>query len=281
MRTNNYFGLSVILIFAAASHLSWGQAEINIVSPSSTEIAEGNITLGGGGAFRSHFRYPAADFLSLPESHQTISGFAWRPDEGNELFTPVTGPGRVILSTIPIGQPLSLTYEDNLQYDDATLVFDGTLTWQAEEATGPGPRDWNYVVEFNRGFNYDPNMGDLLMEWNPRENWSEVDTWNIDGHVEFGQVINDVTGVVGGPTDTMAALPIPALAPTQFTFISSPPGIKDNPGLRGKLPPGLRDGLPWQSRHSRIPPVPEPASATLLLLGCWIGCLVRRYARPS
>ena len=290
MKTQNHVATSIMigLTFVAFSQLSWGQSEIKIVSPSITENAEGNLPLGGGGSFRTHFRYPAADFLSLSESHQTISGLAWRPDEDNMLFTPVSGPARILLSTIPTDQPLSLTYEDNLTFGDATEVFDGTLTWPTDDM-GPGPRDWQFMVEFNRGtFNYDPSQGDLLMEWNPTEDWNEVDTWLIDGQMlENGQVLNNVTAVVNPDPfaeEALFAVPVPALPATQFTFIPLPPGIidnpgLDNPGLGGRLPPGLRNGLPPQSHHSK--PIPEPASIVLLLFGCSITSFLRRGSLAS
>lgn len=52
-----------------------------------------------------------------------------------------------------------------------------------------------------------------------------------------------------------------------------PPGIVDNPGLDGRIPPGLRDGLPPQSHHHAVP---EPTSAALALLGCSICLWLRR-----
>lgn len=52
-----------------------------------------------------------------------------------------------------------------------------------------------------------------------------------------------------------------------------PPGIVDNPGLDGRIPPGLSNGLPPESHHHAVP---EPTSAALLLLGCGIGFWVRR-----
>ena len=51
------------------------------------------------------------------------------------------------------------------------------------------------------------------------------------------------------------------------------PGI-DNSGLDGQLPSGLRDGLPLTSRHHAVP---EPASATLILLGCSICLFTKRH----
>jgi hypothetical protein len=63
-------------------------------------------------------------------------------------------------------------------------------------------------------------------------------------------------------------------------YIVLPPGIGNNPGLDGRIPPGLRDGLPLQSRHS----IPEPTTAVLLLSACGIGCLVwgrRRLTRHA
>jgi hypothetical protein len=58
-------------------------------------------------------------------------------------------------------------------------------------------------------------------------------------------------------------------------YSSLPPGILGNPGLNGRIPPGLQDGRPSRSRMS----VPEPTSAVLTLLGCSICCLVRRRCR--
>jgi hypothetical protein len=204
------------------------------------------------------------------------------------ISAPGSGPVRVLLSTIPTDQPLSLNYADNLAFGAATEVFNGTLTWVTDDM-GPGPRDWDFVVEFNRGvFNYDPSQGDLLMEWNPLEDWDEVDTWLIDGQtLASGEVLNDITGVVNPDPlaeEALFPIPVPALGATKFTFISLPPGIidnpgLDNPGLGGKLPPGLRDGLPPESRHASS--IPEPASVTLLLIGCSIGFLLRRYWAAS
>ena len=55
-----------------------------------------------------------------------------------------------------------------------------------------------------------------------------------------------------------------------------PPGILDNPGLNGRIPPGLKNGLPSASHHS----VPEPSSV-LLLLGCSIGLVTWQRRRPN
>ena len=55
--------------------------------------------------------------------------------------------------------------------------------------------------------------------------------------------------------------------------IEGNPGLVDNPGLGGKLPPGLRGGLPSQSHHSAVP---EPTSALLLLIGSFVFLVKRR-----
>jgi hypothetical protein len=54
-----------------------------------------------------------------------------------------------------------------------------------------------------------------------------------------------------------------------------PPGIIDNPGLDGRIPPGLSNGLPTKARHA----VPEPTAAALLLLGISIWPVLRSPPR--
>ena len=61
-----------------------------------------------------------------------------------------------------------------------------------------------------------------------------------------------------------------------FRAASLPPGIVGNPGLDGRIPPGLKGGLPATS-HA----VPEPTSAALSLLGCCILCLARHRRHPK
>lgn len=148
------------------------------------------------------------------------------------------------------------------------------------------PRNFDFVVPFDPPFTYDPSRGNLLVDFLAPENWDVLGQPQIDAHINFtpGGPIT-LIGSFDTTADTTALdLAAPALWSTQFTFISLPPGLidnpgLDNPGLDGRLPPGQRDGLPRQSRHAR--PVPEPASVTLFLLGCCIGCLARRYSLRS
>ena len=54
-----------------------------------------------------------------------------------------------------------------------------------------------------------------------------------------------------------------------------PPGIVDNPGLGGLLPPGLANGLPSQSTHA----IPEPSGLHVLLCGICLLTQCRPWRR--
>jgi len=60
---------------------------------------------------------------------------------------------------------LSSRFDDNLG-PDTTLVFTGDVVWTTDgDDAADGPREFDYVVPFQRLFLYDPSKGNLLVEW--------------------------------------------------------------------------------------------------------------------
>ncbi len=208
----------IAAVFLALSQVTWGQNEFNIVSPSDLGGVEANSSVNGGAAGRVHFLYPAVDFLSLPESHRIITGLSWRPDQSNSFTDPVSGPARFLLSTTA-ADGLSTTFANNIG-DDETLVFDGTVTWQTD-TSGPGPRDFDFVVQFDEPFSYDPSQGrNLLLEFVPTADWDNVGNWQIDAQINNS---GNITSVAGGPSASVAtAVRRDSYWPTQFTFVPEP-----------------------------------------------------------
>ena len=196
-----------------------GQAigqEIQIVSPSETADVEGDESVPGAGtAVRVQFFYPAADFMTLPSSHRTITSLAFRPDESNAFADPVSGPLSIRLSTTDANE-LSETFAANIG-DDETVVFDRIITWQTEDF-GPGPRDFDYIIPFDTPFSYDPTQGrNLVLDFLAPSNWDNVGNWVIDRQAtaRFSEM---------GSLDlsAMSGFRFQRLWPTQFTFIPEP-----------------------------------------------------------
>ena len=207
------------VVLVAQLQVSWGQNRINIVSPSELAEVEGNNVQDAGHAGRAQFLYPASDFMSVPESHRIITGLAWRPDQSNTFTSPVSGPARILLSTTAVDD-LSTTFANNIG-DDETLVFEGTLTWQTD-ASGPGPRAFDYSVQFDKPFRYDPRQGqNLLLEFVPTADWDNVGNWQIDAEINTAGNITLVgTGNPSASTATGASRD--SHWPTQFTFVPEP-----------------------------------------------------------
>ena len=102
-----------VLAVASFARMASGQSEIYVVSPGELATVEGNRRVAGGdGPARYQGLYFAEDFVSVPDTHRTITGFAWRPDGNNRFTDPVTCPLRFGLSTTT-SETLSSTFADN------------------------------------------------------------------------------------------------------------------------------------------------------------------------
>ena len=202
----------LILIFAGVTP---GQ-EVR-VSPSDRTDQEGDGIVFGGPRIKTQMLYPVSDFSSLPPSYRTITALAFRPDERNTFTRPVSGPARVRLFATDADE-LGDTFMNNMG-DEATVVFEGTLTWQTDD-TGPAPRDFDFVIPFDPPFSYDPQYGkNLLAEFVAAGTWDNVGDWSIDSHdTNTGKI----TTVAGLPSDTHARVRNERLWPAQFTFVPEP-----------------------------------------------------------
>ncbi len=109
--------------------------------------------------------YTASCFAGVKAG--VVVRMACRPDRT------VTAPRTVVLrgyelrlsTTQRAPGGLSSRFDDNLG-PDATLVFSGDITWNTDgSGAAAGPRGFDYVVNFQHPFVYDPTKGNLLLEW--------------------------------------------------------------------------------------------------------------------
>ena len=195
--------------------VSQGQTEVKVVSPNPAKDMEGDFQSPGGGQARFQMLFPTSDFATLPDSYNTIVGLAWRPDGGARLSEPVSGPGMLRLSTTNVDH-LSSIFGDNLG-PDATLVFDDIVTWQTDNQPPGGPRDFDYSIDFQTPFTFDPAQGNLLLEFVATSNWDHTSGWAIDSH--FRDTENRTVVGSGDPFAEVAATP-PSNPPPTFSFVT-------------------------------------------------------------
>lgn len=210
------------------------------------------------------------------------------PEDSTVLYLPPTGDVQQVATGLIFSNGIGLSPDGKTLYVAQSPLNsisaydvndDHTLSNQRLFATVPGGPDGMTVDRFGNVYSSDLGWtmgppdeitglpGSMVRVWNPAG--EEILTFEPpQGAINLG---------FGAPDDTLYIAGWNSLyrVPIEYNL---PPGIADNPGLdnpglRGKLPPGLRDGLPSRSHHS----VPEPASAALLLLACSISFLVRRY----
>jgi hypothetical protein len=294
LRTN----VIVVLIVGLLSIVSAARAEpITIVAPSGSEDTDGNVNYLPFGfsfpnspppdfppwpeprdGFRGQELYPASAFESLGPG-QLITSLAWRPDISvyDDVRTEWENLTLNLSTTTREAGSLSTTFADNYGNGGFTEVFSGTMEFETDGIPrGEGlPHEFDYVVEFDTPYFYDPREGNLLVE--VIATFGEGSPWIwMDG--VFGTEDSGMVFALSADAEE-DAIPLPGIDIMQFTAISAPPGIVGNPGLKGHIPPGLKDGLPPNSRAGYA--VPEPTSAALLLLGCGICCLVQRRQRAN
>lgn len=156
-----------------------------------------------GSGFRLQHVFLAEDFSSPPEGGATLISLALRPDG-----TAVTGPQAKLLSETTmvfsttdsgVNSGLSRTFSDKRGFDFTTVKTDDfTLT---TDNLGPigGPKVFDYIVEFDKPFFYDPDEGNLLWEWSGISEASLLHDFSNDGanQIVFGGR-DDLTGTYFG-----------------------------------------------------------------------------------
>jgi len=157
----------IVLVVLLSAHTS-ARAD-TIVVPPFLANAEGN---GEGwaspcpsGGFRAQCLFPASDFSALPEDRRTFVRMALRPDHTVTSPRSAHFPNfELRLSTTTVSIPAgttSWTFADNVGADE-TIVFSGD--WDIyTDGSGP-PHGFDYVLDFQIPFVYDPSQGNLLVE---------------------------------------------------------------------------------------------------------------------
>jgi hypothetical protein len=207
-----------------------------IVSPDGFQNVEGDSAGGPPTSFtRVQYLYPASDFSSLSK-HQII-GIAWRPDEATGALTTSADSFTVRLSTTAVTE-LSTVFADNIGQDEK-VVFEGslTITTAAEQL----PRGFDFAVQFQTPFRYDPDQGNLLVEFTT----SGFDSggWRVDNRNVFSGPITLVQS--GNPSATVASGTFRTLAVMQFTYIAEPTG---QPGdFNGDRTVDVADYVVWRN----------------------------------
>jgi RNA polymerase sigma factor (sigma-70 family) len=166
---------------------------------------------------RNQFFVPARHFESLSDSQRLITGYRHRPDRN--LRSPRTVQYervRVTLSTTDrTADNLSRTFQDNVG-PDATVVYDGPLTFATSNLGSPdGPKEFDYVTDFDTPFRYDPDQGNLLIsvQWFGRADFDAVDS-----HEEEGVM----TLFAPSPTANVASQTAMAIPVFQFVMVPEP-----------------------------------------------------------
>ena len=125
---------------------------------------------------RVQWALPAEAFMSVPETHRWLSELRQRPDSGTSSPRTMTVDMRFAISTTTTDPSnLSFSFEDNIG-DDEMVVFDGEITRSTQNIGPPeGPREFDLVWNLDEPFYYDPNLGNLLIDWT----LPPGTTWNI------------------------------------------------------------------------------------------------------
>ena len=206
-----------------------------LVSPPGFEQTEGNIMflpvdspyptpgpMGTPDGWRAQEAHPASAFASLGNGPLLITQLAWRPDISvNEPISPVWDLTLNLSTTDKPIDSLSSTFTDNYGSDGFTEVFSGDVQLATDgipKAVGQ-PHDFDYVVEFKRPFEYDPQEGNLLVEWISTTDFVADDAWVwVDADDTVGSFVFDPSA---GATE--ARFGGPGLFITEFTIIPEPP----------------------------------------------------------
>lgn len=173
MPTSNAKRFCVILMCSALLLCGFGEAratgDISVVVPNGFDHLEGDmrmypiITDNPPPGFREQALISAIQFLRI-EQPMWITGWSFRPDASATTPRQVTYHDcQVRLSTTAkTPNTISTRYADNIGPDE-TLVFSDTLIFSTEG--GPGLKGFDYVSELQEPFYYDPNEGNLLIDF--------------------------------------------------------------------------------------------------------------------
>lgn len=171
---------SVYLLFGLLSVSTAFAQPFSVVSPSGLEDTDGNysyvpenrpypatLPVHTPNGWRGQGLHVSAAFESLGPGPFEITGLAWRPDISvNAPVTAVWQMTVLMSTTAREAESLSSTFADNYGADGVTQVFSGSAQFQTDGVPrGDGlPHEFDYVVEFDTPYVYDPQKGNLLLD---------------------------------------------------------------------------------------------------------------------
>ena len=178
------------------------------VAPPGLENVFGNESgLPGNEPFRLQYVYDGAYFSDL-ESPISISGIAWRPNEGSPRTEAADDDVLIRLSTTAASN-LDSRFAANTG-DNEQQVFRGPLS--INSAPSPSPSDFDLAADFDAPFVFDPTQGNLLVD----VTFSGFDnSWTVDNE-EFNDGITRL--IVGDVDSEIARNNWPIVTPMQFTL---------------------------------------------------------------
>jgi hypothetical protein len=136
-------------------------------------LPQGSATVEGNTSVDYPFRspngrlqqfYDASGFSSVTPALDILS-IAFRVEGDNTLFGSLNesfGRVTITLSTTTRGAGQISDHFSQNTGPDATVVFDGPITFNASQSQGPAP--FAVKIPFQNGYIYDPNKGNLIME---------------------------------------------------------------------------------------------------------------------
>lgn len=200
--------------------------EVLLVVPSGLENVEGDEVAFSDSppprGSRIQQVQPASDFSGLPPGHNTIVSMAWRPDfTVTSLNTTTLDLFEVRLSTTSAAPgTLSFTFADNTGNDE-TIVYSRPITLETDGTGGPagGPRPFEYLIEFQTPFIYDPNQGNLLIDFT----FFPPFPLNVQPPTIDAQTTSLIQSVINtNASSPKAQFQIDEVLVTQFAFVPEP-----------------------------------------------------------
>jgi hypothetical protein len=207
------------LLYALLS--SRAHAEIRIVTPPGLESVEGNSRAPAAShGFRVQELYPASWFLSLlPKGGAWLTGFRSRADVSQQNSVTVHYNDMRLTASTTQRNTISTIFADNVG-NNAIKVIDGTLSISYEVGSAK-PNPFSAIWEFTTPFYYDPDEGNLLLDY--------ISHSGLNGAVtDDAAAIGIALSNAGGPSDRVAGVVFTDRIITQFVFAVPDPDYNRN-----------------------------------------------------
>jgi MYXO-CTERM domain-containing protein len=204
--------------------------EVTLVAPPGFEDREGNAVAnptgpgsvdGGPDGIRLQMLYLAEYFSPAGPGPFVITGWAGRPDVSVDEPVSAEYEYTVNLTTTEVDSLTSSFVGNYGSSGIATTVFSGMVQEETDGVPRSGglPHDFDYVIEFETPYVYDPSEGNLLFEQISPTNYTTRPIWR-DFH-EFGSGPN-LFAFNDNPASLFAQFTGQVNQIAQFTFVPEP-----------------------------------------------------------